>query len=53
MTSSTGAGSVVAVIGEGTWKWSLLSPNNQDLVGFYDAFWSNMIRWLVVGGDFQ
>ncbi|QEG22470.1 vWA domain-containing protein [Mariniblastus fucicola] len=53
LTSSGGAGSFVTVAGEGFWKWSLLSSEDQDLVGFYDAFWSNMIRWLVVGGDFQ
>lgn len=53
VTASTGAGSVVAFTGEGAWKWSLLSTDNQDLSGFYDAFWSNMIRWLVIGGDFQ
>ncbi len=53
VTSSIGSGSVVALLGQGIWRWSLLSTNNQDLAGFYDAFWSNMIRWLVIGGDFQ
>ena len=53
LTSSSGAGSIVTIAGEGIWKWSLLSAENQDLAGFYDSFWSNMIRWLVVGGDFE
>ena len=53
LTSRGGAGSIVTIAGEGIWKWSLLSSENQDLAGFYDSFWSNMIRWLVVGGDFE
>ena len=47
------AGSVVTFAGDGLWKWSLLSPDNQDLAGFYDSFWSNLIRWLVVGSNFH
>jgi len=53
VTMNVGRGSVVAVLGEGLWQWSLLAPENQDLAGFYDAFWSNLIRWLTMGGDFQ
>lgn len=47
-----GRGIVVALLGEGLWQWSLLSPDRQDLVGFYDTFWSNLVRWLSMGGDF-
>lgn len=47
-----GRGIVVALLGEGLWQWSLLSPERQDLVGFYDTFWSNLVRWLSMGGDF-
>ena len=46
-------GSVVTFTGDGLWKWSLLSLENQDLVGFYDSFWSNLIRWLVAGSEFR
>jgi hypothetical protein len=47
-----GRGIVVAVLGDGLWQWSLLSPDRQDLTGFYDTFWSNLVRWLSMGGDF-
>lgn len=50
---SYGRGRVVGVLGEGTWRWSLLKPESDDLRGFYDTFWSNMVRWLAMGGDFQ
>lgn len=49
---TAGRGDVVAILGEGTWKWSLLTPELQDLRGFYDQFWSNLVRWLALGGDF-
>lgn len=48
-----GRGRVVGVFGQGTWRWSLLTPENEDLGSFYDTFWSNMVRWLAMGGDFQ
>ena len=47
-----GRGSVVGVLGEGLWRWSLLTEENRDLAGFYDTFWSNLVRWLTMGGDF-
>lgn len=47
-----GRGQVVAILGEGLWKWGLLPPDLQDLRGFYDTFWSNLVRWLSLGGDF-
>jgi hypothetical protein len=47
-----GRGIVVGVLGNGLWQWSLLSPDRQDLSGFYDTFWSNLVRWLSMGGDF-
>ena len=47
-----GRGTIVAVLGEGLWRWSLLPPEAQDLRGFYDTFWSNLVRWLALGGDF-
>lgn len=47
-----GRGQVVAVLGEGLWRWSLLPPELHDLRGFYDTFWSNLVRWLALGGDF-
>jgi hypothetical protein len=49
---TAGRGSVAAILGEGTWRWSLLTPDLQDLRGFYDQFWSNLVRWMSLGGDF-
>lgn len=48
-----GRGAVLAVLGDGSWRWSLLTPENRDLIGFYDSFWCNLVRWMVMGGDFQ
>ncbi len=53
VTMNVGRGEVVGVLGDGSWRWSLLTPENRDLAGFYDAFWSNLVRWLMMGGDFQ
>jgi hypothetical protein len=47
-----GKGTVIGILGEGSWRWSLLPPEDQDLRGFYDMLWSNLIRWLALGGDF-
>jgi len=48
-----GRGTVVGVLGDGLWRWSLLSPDKQAYVGFYDTFWSNLVRWLAMGGEFS
>jgi hypothetical protein len=53
VTMSTGRGQVVALLGHDAWRWSLRPPSDEELLGFYDMFWSNLIRWLVMGGDFQ
>lgn len=47
-----GRGSVLAVTGQGLWRWSLLSDKSEEFVGMYDAFWSNLIRYMTIGGDF-
>ncbi len=48
-----GRGRVLAVLGEGLWRWSLLPPELKQYRGAFDAFWSNAVRWLAMGGDFQ
>jgi hypothetical protein len=48
-----GRGTVVGVLGDGLWRWSLLPPDKQAYVGFYDTFWSNLVRWLAMGGEFS
>lgn len=47
-----GRGQVVSILGAGLWRWGLLPPVLQELRGFYDTFWSNLVRWLALGGDF-
>jgi hypothetical protein len=48
-----GRGTVVGVLGEGLWRWSLLPPDKRQFNGFYDTFWSNLVRWLAMGGEFS
>jgi hypothetical protein len=48
-----GRGTVVGILGDGLWRWSLLPPDKQNLVAFYDTFWSNLVRWLAMGGEFS
>jgi hypothetical protein len=48
-----GRGTVVGVLGDGLWRWSLLPPDKQNLAAFYDTFWSNLVRWLAMGGEFS
>lgn len=49
---NVGRGSVLAITGDGLWRWSLLDEEQQQFVGLYDAFWSNLVRWMAMGGDF-
>ncbi|MCG8508867.1 MAG: hypothetical protein MI741_06520, partial [Rhodospirillales bacterium] len=53
VTMDYGRGRVVGILGEGMWKWGLLARDQKHLTGVYDRFWSNMIRWLALGGEFQ
>jgi hypothetical protein len=53
VTMTAGRGQVVALLGHDAWRWSLRPPTDESLLGFYDTFWSNLVRWLVMGGDFQ
>ena len=52
VTMPYASGQVVAVLGEGLWRWSMLARRNPDLAGVYDQFWSNMIRWLAMGSGY-
>ena len=47
-----GRGAVVAIMGEGLWRWRLLPPDKGDMSGFYEAFWSSLVRWMVMGESF-
>jgi hypothetical protein len=53
LTMPAGRGQVVALLGNGSWRWSLRPPTDPAQSSFYDIFWSNLVRWLVMGGDFQ
>lgn len=52
VSMSYGRGRVVAVLGEGLWRWAFLPPRMAMYDGVYDVFWSNLIRWLATGSDF-
>lgn len=41
-----GRGKVAAFMGIASWRWSLLSDDDDDGASFYDQLWSNLIRWL-------
>ena len=47
-----GRGQVIAILGEGLWRWSLLAPDMKAYDSVYDEFWSNTIRTLAMGSDF-
>ncbi|MFW6059555.1 MAG: hypothetical protein ACODAQ_05205, partial [Phycisphaeraceae bacterium] len=46
-------GMVLAVLGEGLWKWSLHGRRNDAFAGAFDRFWTNSVRWLSMGSRFQ
>ncbi|MEM9417532.1 MAG: hypothetical protein AAGA25_00575 [Planctomycetota bacterium] len=46
-----GRGMVMGVLGEGLWRWSLAASEYEALTGVFDGFWSNAVRWLVLGAD--
>ena len=49
-----GSGRVLAVLGEGLWRWGLASASDsQDVTRPYERFWSSMVGWLVMGSDFK
>lgn len=47
-----GRGRVMALLGEGLWRWSLLAPDMKAYDSVYDEFWSNTIRTLAMDSDF-
>ncbi|MEM8737004.1 MAG: hypothetical protein AAGG38_00805 [Planctomycetota bacterium] len=44
-----GRGRVMAVLGQGLWRWELASAQRPSLAGVYGAFWSDAVRWLALG----
>jgi hypothetical protein len=49
---SYGQGKVVALVGQGLWRWAFLPPELKDYGSCYDDFWTQLIRWLVSQSDF-
>ncbi len=45
-------GIVAGVLGEGLWKWSLAADEEAKFTGVFDRFWSNLVRWAAMGGEF-
>jgi hypothetical protein len=53
VTMPYGRGVVAAVLGEGLWRWSLRPRRTRETGGSFDRFWSDMVRWLALGSDYQ
>ncbi len=54
VTMPYGRGQVLAIVGEGLWRWYLHERQEADAAqGLYDRFWSNTVRHLAMGSDFQ
>ena len=47
-----GQGKVMAVIGEGLWRWAFLPPDKAQYGTVYADFWTQTVRWLVSESDF-
>lgn len=48
-----GRGMVMAIVGEGLWRWNLQAQHDARLAGVFDRFWSNTVRWLAMGNGFE
>ncbi len=47
-----GQGKVMAVVGQGLWRWAFLPPDLEKYGKVYPEFWTQTIRWLVSESDF-
>ncbi len=49
-----GSGVVLAVLGEGLWRWGLGDAAEDEKTGTpYEQLWCSMVGWLVMGSDFR
>lgn len=46
-------GQVLAVLGEGLWRWRLSGRGDPEIEAAYDRFWSGMVRYLAMGSDYR
>jgi hypothetical protein len=53
VTMPYGQGVVVAILGDGLWKWGLRPRRSDSSSVSFDRFWMDMIRWLALGSDYQ
>ena len=53
LSMNYGSGCIIAVLGDGLWRWELLGEDLVDLRGVFDRLWSNTVRWMVLAGNFQ
>jgi hypothetical protein len=47
-----GQGKVMAIVGQGLWRWAFLPPELEQYGKVYDEFWTQTVRWLVSESDF-
>lgn len=46
-------GQVLAVLGEGLWRWRLSGRGDPQVDAAYDRFWSGMVRFLAMGSAYR
>lgn len=47
-----GQGKVLAIVGQGLWRWAFLPPDMAAYAPVYSEFWTQTIRWMVSDSDF-
>jgi len=47
-----GQGKVMAVVGQGLWRWAFLPPDLDRYSRVYTEFWTQTLRWLISESDF-
>ncbi|HZT42360.1 MAG TPA: hypothetical protein VFA07_09220 [Chthonomonadaceae bacterium] len=47
-----GQGKVLAVVGQGLWRWAFLPPDLTRYGQVYTEFWTQTLRWLISESDF-
>lgn len=47
-----GAGRTMAVLSDGLWRWAMAPQASAWERAIYGQFWSRLVRWLALGGEF-
>ena len=53
VTMPAGRGMVMAVLGQGLWRWRLASQQDAAPAGAFDRFWTGAVRWLAMGSAYR